>query len=173
VKKLRTVAVATVLIAAVLFTVGVSVEKSHHTETNPTTPSSALAAGEAGETGHTDETPSAAAAAHSETGGAEGQVLGINVETPGVTALAVLASAVVAGLVWLWPRRAVWALTLVFVVAFAVFDVAEIAHQTDRSETRLAVLAVVVLALHAAAAVAAIVVLRSRAVTPTTDALQV
>ncbi|MDQ1425726.1 MAG: hypothetical protein QOD72_3224 [Acidimicrobiaceae bacterium] len=43
--KLRAVAVAALLFAAVLFTVGVSREKSHRTETAATTPSSGLGCG--------------------------------------------------------------------------------------------------------------------------------
>lgn len=165
------------LFAAVVFTIGASREKSHHTETTATTPSPVLATGEAGETGgeagRTDQAPSPAVAEHTDTGAAEGNVLGINVESTGVIALAALASAIVAGLVWFRSRRAIWALTAVFATVFAVFDIAETAHQANRSDTGLAILAGTVLALHAVAASTAVIALRWRATTPATNAVPV
>jgi hypothetical protein len=99
--------------------------------------------------------------------------LGINVESTGVIALAAIASAIVAGLVWLRAGCAIWALTAVFAAAFAVFDIAEIAHQTDRSDTALAILASIVVVLHAAAAITTVIALRWPAATPATSALRV
>jgi hypothetical protein len=85
--------------------------------------------------------------AHGESGNDE-RVLGINYESTPLVILAVLASLGLAAVVWI--ARSSWFLLLVAAVmlAFAVFDVAEVFHQVDRDEAGIAVLAGFVAALH-------------------------
>lgn len=87
-------------------------------------------------------------------GGEEAKVLGVDVESPASVALALVASAALAAGLWFRPSRPVALCALLVAVAFAVFDVAEVAHQLEESNSSLTVLAGVVGAGHAAAAVA-------------------
>lgn len=83
-------------------------------------------------------------------------MLGIDVESPLLVTAAVIASLVLAGLVWrLRDRRLLIVIALV-AAAFVVLDVAEVAHQLDEDNTGLALLAGVIAALHAGTAVLAI-----------------
>ena len=118
----------------------------------------ALFATESGEqAGHDD-----AAEGHSETSTEHAvesseTVLGLDVESPGLVALGVVVSLVLAGLAWLRPRRVLFIVVTAFAAAFAVFDVAEMLHQIDRSKTDHAVLAAVVALIHLLAALASAV----------------
>jgi hypothetical protein len=80
------------------------------------------------------------------------KVLGVDIESPGVVAVGVGFSVVLAALAWLKPHRTVFVIVAVFASAFAVLDVAEILHLLDKSETGLAVLAAAVAVLHVLAA---------------------
>jgi hypothetical protein len=103
------------------------------------------------------ESPAAHAAegGHSETH-AELKPLGIDIEAVPFVALAALVSLGLAVAAWLRPR---WVLLLLVIVvtmlAFALLDVREVFHQSDESQTGLAVLAAVIAALHLAAAAVA------------------
>ena len=79
-------------------------------------------------------------------------MLGIDVESPATVALAVLASIALAAGLWLTKQRAVAVAAVVVGALFALFDIAEVAHQLDESRTGLAVLAGVIAVGHAAAA---------------------
>ena len=82
----------------------------------------------------------------------EGTVLGIDAESPGVVAAAVVASVALAVGLWLSNRRWLALLAAAFGVVFTVFNIAEIGHQLDESRTGLAAVAGVIAALHLAAA---------------------
>jgi hypothetical protein len=109
-------------------------------------PSGGTPAEQAGEAGR--ETHNESGEAHSESGE---KVLGISYESTPFVILAVLASLGMAAAVWL--ARAPWIFLLVAaaMIAFAVFDIAEVFHQVDRSEGGIAALAGLVAALHLAA----------------------
>src|SRR3954469_839883 len=91
------------------------------------------------------------------------RLLGVDPESTGVLAMAVVVSLLLAALVW--RGAAPWLLALVALVmaVFAALAIREVAHQIDESRTGLAVLAVLVAALHlAAAALAARAALSAR-----------
>jgi hypothetical protein len=69
--------------------------------------------------------------------------------------LAVAVSLALALGLWIRDERWLAIATVGAAVVFAVFDVAEVAHQVDESQTGLAVLAAVIAAGHIAAAAAA------------------
>jgi hypothetical protein len=62
----------------------------------------------------------------------------------------VLVSLALAALLWQRPTRAVWRITGVIALAFAVFDIAELVHQLDESAAGLAALATAVALAHLA-----------------------
>jgi hypothetical protein len=88
-------------------------------------------------------------------------ILGIDRESPVLVAIGVVLSIVVAAAIWFRPRREVWLAAAAFAVLFALFDVLELAHQLDESNTGRAVLAGIVAALHVAVALVAVSSLRS------------
>lgn len=151
-KASRRTVVGLILAATVLFVVGILLEKG--SEDNHRDESVALAAENpaeraaesAGETGHSE----AGETGHSEP---DEKVLGINLESTPFVILAVIGSLLLAAMVWV--GRAPWIFTLVALamIAFAVFDIAEILHQLDRDEGWIAALAGLVAVLHLAAAV--------------------
>jgi hypothetical protein len=162
----RKTAVALILAATVLFVVGIVIERNtgeHHSESvaqAQETPSEHEA--ESGES--TTETPSTehSGESGSESGGeSDAIVLGINLESTPFVILAVLGSLALAAVVWF--GRAAWMLTLVALalLAFAVFDIAEVFHQIDRSEAGIAVIAAAVAFLHLAAARASRLAIRA------------
>ena len=78
----------------------------------------------------------------------ESTVLGVNTESNAAVATVLAISVLLAALLVLVEARAVVVTVAVFALAFAVFDIAEVAHQIDASETGLAVIAVVVALAH-------------------------
>jgi hypothetical protein len=134
---------ALLVVAAVLFVIGVSAET--------------------GEDDHS-EAPASETVEHSETGEAaeseeaesadedEERVLGIDVESPLVVGIAVVVSLLLAALAWWRPIRGVLVLAGVVAAAFAVLDLAEVAHQLDENYTGLVLLAAAIVVLHATAA---------------------
>ena len=163
---------------AALFAVGVAAERNAndtHTETgtetaNTAEPGTAATAptGEAAEAGggevaHTDETsgegtapiaePAGEAAGHAES--SSETFLGLNLES---TPLVIIAAAASIALAVLTRRRNVRALlfaTMAFAVVFAVFDIAEVAHQIKESRAGLALLAATIALVHLAATIVA------------------
>ncbi len=167
---------STLLIAgAALFTVGVAAERhatDHHTESgteatsspaHATQPPSTTAGGDAdgGETTQTStatggsdggeatthtEAPGGEATGQSETSGET--VFGVNLESNGPVAVAIIISLGLAILTWMHNRRSLLLVTLAFALMFAVFDIAEITHQIKESRAGLAVLAASIAVVH-------------------------
>lgn len=122
----------------------------------------------AGETGggevtHTDE-PTGAGTTHTEVPGGEATehsetsaetVLGLNPESNALVIVAVAASLALAALVWLRNRRSLLFAIMAFAVVFAMFDIAEVAHQINESRAVLATLAAAIALVHVATAVVA------------------
>lgn len=169
------------LAGAALFAIGVAAERhaiADHSETGAeaVSPAQVTAAqtAPAGETGgeatHTDETtsegtthteaPTGETGGHSESAGET--VLGLNLESNALAIVAVAASLALAALTWMRNRRSLLFATMAVAVVFAVFDVAEVAHQFKESPTGLATLAAAIALVHVATALVA----EQRATTP-------
>lgn len=175
---------ALLIAGAALFAIGVAAERNavdHHTETATEAPSAAStttvhaeSGGESGadettraDTGSESTTHAATAAGepagHSESSGETGghsessseTVLGIDVESNVLVAVALVISLALAVLTWRSNRRGLLFTTAAIAIVFAVFDIAEVVHQTKESRTGLAVLAVSVAMVHLVTAAAA------------------
>lgn len=133
------------LAAAVLFVVGVTLERGGgtHTEPAPTgeTHTEGSAEPDAAEGG-------ASGASVAENGHADATVLGIDLESPVFVALAVIVSAALAAAVWWMATRTVLVIVLVFALVFAVLDIAEVIHQVDLERTGVMLIAALVGLVH-------------------------
>jgi hypothetical protein len=136
----RAVLPLVLLAATVLFILGVALEP--HSE-EAESESREHAESEAGE-------------GRSEPEGGEERVLGLDLESPLVIGVAVVASVGLALLAWSRPERR-WLVAIAVVAAgFALVDIAEVLQQLDEDRTGLALLAAAVAALHVLAAVLAV-----------------
>ena len=123
-----------------LFAIGIAAERNasaHHTETGT-------------EAANPTEVPGGETTAHSDTSGET--VLGINLESNALVAVAVAVSFALAALNWLRNRRNLLFATMAFVLVFVVFDIAEVGHQLKESRAGLAVLAAAIALVHLATA---------------------
>ncbi len=160
---------------AALFAIGIAAERNasaHHNETgietaNPTpaTTEQPTSTGDNGgdESTHTGET-SVEGTTHTEPtiGEAAGHlettsetVLGLNLESNALVIIAVAMSLALAVLTWFRNRRSLLLATTAFALVFAVFDIAEIAHQITESRAGLATLAAAIALVHLATALVA------------------
>lgn len=140
---------ALIAVAATLFAIGVSIEKSDtHTE-----PADVHLEGESAE-GEGSESAEAAEGGEAHAEGEEDEkLLGIDLESTPLIVAAVVASLALAAGAWTRPdSRALLALISIAMLAFAVLDIREVAHQLDEDETGIALLAALVALLHLAAA---------------------
>jgi Flp pilus assembly protein TadB len=144
----RRVIAALLVATAVLFAVGVAVERRDDQH-----PKSA----EHPEAEHAGEEAHNEANEHDES-----RVLGVDTESAPVVAVAVGVSIALAALVWFSDSPAVLANILIVGTVFAVFDVAEVLHQLNRSQTGLALTAGLVAVGHAAIAALGATALRRR-----------
>jgi hypothetical protein len=138
----RLVLVALIVAATALFAIGTAVERSERDEhAEP----AAHVESESGEEGEAHEpTP------HEES---SEEILGIDPESTGLVATAVaLSLALAAAAWWGFERPQVLWLVAAAMLAFAVLDIREIAHQIDESRGGVATLAGAVAALHLTAA---------------------
>jgi hypothetical protein len=173
--RLRATVVLLLAGSGVLFAVGSTVERSqHHAEHHPAAAevsgengSAPEAAGESeGESSGESrpaETTKPAAESHGEAGA---RILGVNTESVGLSVIAIVASLLLALIVWLgrWPRVALVAVAA-FGLVFAAGDVRELVHQVAESNVGLAVIAAILIVLHlAVAALAAALYPRRRGV---------
>lgn len=142
----RPTVVGLILAATVLFVVGIVWEKNsgeHHRDS--VAQAAETASEEAAESG--DET-------HEEIddeAGDDEKVLGIKYESTSLVILAVLASLGLAAVVWFARDRWLLLVVAAAMLAFALFDIAEVFHQVDRDQAGIAVLATFVAVLHLAA----------------------
>jgi hypothetical protein len=154
-RRLRRAAAALLIVCGGLFIVGVTAEADTHAETTePAGRHDEASEAAEGETGHEEATETGGPkAGHDES--AEERILGVDVEAPGAVVLAVAVSVALAVGLWIRKQRWLAVAAVGIAVVFAVFDVAEIAHQLDESRNGLAVLAGVIAAGHLAAAATA------------------
>jgi len=154
------------VVAAALFAVGTSTEPDGHDEASEGTSAEAHVEtdeGEGGEEAHDEgsdggegqEETAEGEAGESGADEDDGEkLLVLDVESPAAVALAVVASLLVAAALWIRPIRPVAIGAVALGAVFAVFDIAEAAHQLDESRTSYAVLAMVIAAAHSLAALA-------------------
>ena len=119
-----------IVAATALFVVGVSIEKAEGGHEEP-------AHVEAGEESH----------------GEEGEeILGLEPESTPMIGLAAVVSLALALAAWLRSEsELLLAVVVVVMLAFAVFDLAEVAHKIEESEAGIAAIATLVAVLHLAA----------------------
>jgi cation transport ATPase len=152
-----------IVVATALFVTGVAIERNsgdEHVETGSSTAAQSKASGGEGEEAHSEREEGGAAtdehaskpAAHETKERGEDKLLGVDVESIPLVALAAFASLSLALAAWLRPT---WVplLTLIAVasIAFAALDIREVFHQLDEDKAGLAVLAALVAVVHVSA----------------------
>jgi vacuolar-type H+-ATPase subunit I/STV1 len=135
------------LASAALFVIGVTIERSGDTHTESVPTGETLSEG-GSEEPHATEGGGSGASVDESTGHADATVLGIDLEAPGFVALAVIVSVVLAAAVWWSEARTVLVPVILFGLAFAVLDIAEVIHQSDVGRTSVMLVAAVVGVLH-------------------------
>ena len=131
--------------AAALFAIGVATEGDAHDET--------VASVEAGE--HNEATEAGESNERSEAPENGEKILGVNLESTPLVALAVVISVALAAATWRTDHKLILLVTAVFAAVFAVLDVAEFSHQIKESAATIAVIAAIIAVLHAASALLA------------------
>ncbi|SRR5712691_2683719 len=86
------------------------------------------------------------------------KILGVDTESTTLSIVGVVASLLLAAVVWLRPARIVLLGVLVFALLFAAGDGRELAHQLSESNNGIAAIAATLLVLHVATAALAAVV---------------
>jgi hypothetical protein len=178
-------AMATLLVAsAILFGVGVLIERGAASSTAPDveataqpgtqspaphTEGPAVENGEGGEAHPAEATASPGVVAetgdnHAGNGGNE-SILGIDPEAPLLVIFAITVSLVAAFLVWRDQRRIVMAGTTVVALGFAGLDLLEVSHQVREGTALLVVIATAVAVGHVLAGMLGIAVLRRSSAT--------
>ena len=151
--RLRLIVALLLVISAVLFAVGTTIERSGGDAHDGTALSSSESEGEsshADEGGETDES-SADEAEHTEN---SEEIAGVDPESWPLVGLAIAISlALAAGVYWRQGRWFVAAFG--FGILFAAADTRELVHQLDESETTVATIAGILIALHLLVALAA------------------
>ncbi len=97
--------------------------------------------------------PGREAPGHSET--STETVLGLNLESNALVIVAVAMSLTLGALAWFRNRRRLLLATVAFAVIFAMFDIAEVAHQLTESRSGLATLGAAIALVHLATALVA------------------
>jgi hypothetical protein len=167
--RLPVVAAVLLVAATILFVVGTSMERSQ-ARTGEQQEASAVErpAGEAGEHRESEAAEGQSGAAtegndeHASSGESGEELVGINPESAGLTAVVAAVSLLLAARLIVRPRRGqLVAVVVVVGLAFAALDVREGIHQANESNTGLLAIALVTGLLHLGAAVAAAAALRS------------
>jgi hypothetical protein len=152
-----------IIVATALFVTGVAIERNSedkHVETSSSTAAEAETSGSEGEEAHsegeeagpeTDEHASESTTRATEEGG-EDNLLGIDVESTPLVALAAVASLSLALAAWRRPHLVpLLSLIALALIGFAALDIREIFHQLGEDKAGLAVLAALVALLHLSA----------------------
>jgi len=161
---MRFLLVGLIAVSTVLYVIGVTLE---HAGERQETPAAQLVPAE-GQPGHSEanETPSETIpetqpeAAHQEA------LFGINLESPGFIAAAIIGAIVLIGLV-LWMERIGLLLAVVFALAAVLLDVLEVITQINRSNTGLVAVAILVAVAHLVVGIVAVLLLRRYSLTGT------
>jgi hypothetical protein len=165
--RLKLLLVCSLIASTALFAVGVAIERSH-SETAETPSGEVTHPGETGaEGGSSEGTPGGESSSPTETATTtehahrDAVFLGINMESWLLVGVVVVISLGLALAIWLRPDKPLLAITGVFALVFAAFDVAEVVHQVSASQEGLVLIAAVVALLHLSTAGLAIAALRS------------
>jgi hypothetical protein len=177
---LRVVGALMLVLATIVFVIGIAVERSVAGEASEVRPAETAAtsgneaseeAAEEGAEGH-DESEEAEEANEAEGEGADARaaegaephseereasetILGINPESTGAIAVAVVISLLLAATLWFWGTPAVLGTAIVFALFFAALDLREVAHQVSEARSGLAALALLAAVLHVGVAAVA------------------
>ncbi len=150
--RLRVALVLLLVGSGLLFAIGSTIERhQRHAEHPSTAATSSTESGTSGESG--SESGSGESAKHVEKSQGEtgATILGVNTESVALTVIAVVASLLLALVVWLgrWPRLALLCVAG-FGLIFAAGDGRELVHQLNESNPGLAAIAAILIGLHLA-----------------------
>jgi hypothetical protein len=165
--RLPVVAAMLLVAATILFVVGTTIERSQaQTVEQQEASTEAGPAGEAGEHSEAEATEGSNAASeateeNSSAGESGEELLGINPESAGLTAIVAAVSLLLAALLVARPRTGLLVAVALVGLIFAALDVREGIHQASESNTGLLVIALVTGVLHLGVAVAAAAALRT------------
>lgn len=173
--RLPVMAAALLVAATILFVVGTTIERSQantgaHQEANAVE----QPAGEAAEHNEAEAAEGQANTAaegveqHRSTGESGEELLGINPESAGLTAVVAVVSLLLAALLVVRPGKGLLVTVVVVGLVFAALDVREVAHQANESNAGLLVMALITGLLHLSVAVVAAAGLRSPSAVATT-----
>ncbi len=174
--RLPVMAAALLVAATILFVVGTTIERSQantgaHQEANAV---EQQPAGEAAEHNEAEAAKGQANTAaegveqHRSTGESGEELLGINPESAGLTAVVTVVSLLLAALLVVRPGKGLLVTVVVVGLVFAALDVREVAHQANESNAGLLVMALITGLLHLSVAVVAAAGLRSPSAVATT-----
>lgn len=160
----RHAAALLLILATIVFVIGISAEPSlggeataerlaesadaisaERSEEAAESPSNEEAASEAEETG----------APHDEAAEASEAIFGINPESTGAIAAAVVISLLLAAALWFWGTPGVLIVAALFALLFAALDLRELMNQLSQSRTSLVVIALAAALLHGGVALLA------------------
>jgi hypothetical protein len=166
--RLPVVAAALLVAATILFVVGTTIERSQaQTGEQQEASTGERPAGEAAEHSEAEATEGQSNATteateeHSSAGESGEELLGINPESAGLTAIVAAVSLLLAALLVVRPRTGLLVAVVVVGLVFAVLDVREGIHQASESNPGLLVIALVTGLLHLGVAVASAAGLRT------------
>ena len=166
--------------SALLFFIGIYLERGAATSTEPAVakasaapPSAAPVEGSGGEAGEAGHSPTASAGAAAATAGegtgetagehaAETWPLGLNLEAPPLVGGVILVSLTLAVAVVVTTSPIVSVAIVGFAALFGLFDLLEVVHQAGRNQPGLVAIAVVLLVAHTAAGLIALRILAKR-----------
>jgi hypothetical protein len=139
---LRVALILFLLVSAVIFAVGTSIERGHAGEAkNETSVSAHQGTSESGE-GSGGESHPASTESSGET------IFGVNADASWLVAVVVAITVLLAGAIWARPERWLLIAVVLFGLAAAVFDLRELVHQVDVGRASLIALAAVLAAVH-------------------------
>jgi hypothetical protein len=144
--RLGAVLVLLLVSSGLLFAIGSTIERHRHHSEHPAAATPAESGESGSESGSGESTH--VEKSHGESGV---KILGVDTESLTLTLVAVVASLVLAAVIWLgrWSRPALLAVAA-FGLIFAVGDGRELLHQLDESNTDLASIAASLIGLHLA-----------------------
>ena len=156
---LRALLAGLLIVSAVLFAVGSTLERHQHKSESTVATHQEGSGKSSGESGGESGTTAAHSETHRETGVT---LLGINTESLALEIAAIVASLVLAAAAWLLRQRLVLLAIIAFALVFAAGDGRELVHQINDSHAGIAVIAAVLIVLHLAVAGTAAMLLGRR-----------
>jgi hypothetical protein len=154
------------VLATIIFVIGIRAERSLAGDATTARPAESAdsvstesseeeAESHSDEEAETESQVEETTAPHDEATEASETILGINPESTGAIAAAVVLSLALAAALWFWGTPGVLIVTVFFALLFAALDLREVTHQLQESRISLAAIALVATILHSGAAVIA------------------